>query len=119
MLRLGNELADACSPGNWHDVSLIEVDNTRRVAGRQSSEVRGKLSFSQRNEGRLESSHITSRGRGGLLDCSVNSYNTLHTFSAFAPVSSHIVDHITGRVNPVSSDRKQVESLCNIHFDTF
>ena len=28
MLRLGSEFEDTCSPGDCHNVSLVEVDNT-------------------------------------------------------------------------------------------
>ena len=40
----------------------------------------------------------------------MNSCSALHTISALAPVSSHVVDHITGRLGPESNHRKQVAS---------
>ena len=50
-----------------------------------------------------------------LSVCSVNSYSTLHTFSALAPVSSLMVDHITKRRGPESYPRNQVESSYAVH----
>ena len=49
-----------------------------------------------------------------MLDCSVNS-STLHTFSALAPESSLMFDHITRRLGPESYHRKQLASSSAVH----
>ena len=58
-------------------------------------------------------SPIITQTTGNFVDCGVNSYNTLHTFSALAPKSSHTIDqHITRRLGSESDPRKQDESSC-------
>ena len=45
----------------------------------------------------------------------MNSYSTLHTFSAFAPESSLMFDHVTRRLGPEPNPRKQVESSSAVY----
>ena len=48
------------------------------------------------------------------FDGSLNSYSTLHTFSALAPTSSLMLDHIRRRLGPESNLGKQFESSCAV-----
>ena len=84
MLRLGNAFEDTCSPGDWHNVSLVEVDNTSSCksatcwahvsSARQSSKVHSFLFISgprdaSRADTSLHETHtwlVTSRDVSGL-----------------------------------------------------
>ena len=108
MLELGNELADTCSPGKWHDASLVEADNTSsrrkaehtcRAIDRVRKCVESFPFFSvDRGTPREVTNHLTRRG--GVLDCSVNSKYTSYILSTCTSVFTHgwILDHVTRRL---------------------
>ena len=80
---------------------------TKREIARSSASF-----FSQLIEGRPREliSHLARRG--GVFDCSVHLYSTLHTFAALAPESSLMFVHITMAPSRISENNLRHAVQC-------